>query len=411
MKTLNRVYIIAAFALVAVFVAVNCIAAAVLNSDGARGYRVEIARLAADIADGGEAEADGCEFVTAITADDGTPAFFEGGNSDCIIRRINGVYYRFDYINKNDRLTASVMLLSNLAMAAMAIVTVALLIYVRRSLIKPLYRLREVPYELSKGNLTVGIRENRGRFFGRFTWGLDLLREKLEAQKTHELELQKEKKTLILSISHDIKTPLSAIKLYSRALSANLYTDEEKRRQAAESINKNADEIERFISQIIRASNKDFLRLEVENGEFYLHSLAEKTREYYAEKTELLKVGFTVSDYDDCLLRGDLDRAVEVVQNIVENALKYGDGGYIRLDVASDDGCRLITVVNSGCTLSESELPHIFDSFWRGSNTGRNSGSGLGLYICRQLMLKMDGGIDAQINGNEMEVTAAFRMV
>lgn len=409
MKSLDKLYIIVALIVVAVFAAVNIFVMS-FSVDSDREYRVEINRLAERIKRGEEVTTEGCVYVIGITENDGSVSFFEGDGSDYSLQLINGTYYRFDYRCKNDEAVSAALLAANIAMGLMTLALASILVYVRIRLFRPLYKLREVPYELSKGNLSVGIKESKGRFFGRFTWGLDLLREKLEQQKLNELELQKEKKTLILSLSHDIKTPLSAIKLYSKALSRNLYTEEEKRREAAESINKNADEIENFISQIIRASNEDFLHLDVEKGEFYLHMLVEKIREYYVEKTELLKIGFSVSEYNDCLLSGDLNRAVEVIQNIVENAIKYGDGEYIKIKIDSDDECRLITVCNSGCTLTESELPHIFDSFWRGSNTGSNSGSGLGLYICRQLILKMDGGIDARVNENDMEVTVAFRM-
>ena len=70
-------------------------------------------------------------------------------------------------------------------------------------------------YELAKGNLSLPVKEENSKLFGRFLWGMDMLREKLEDNKARELEFQKEQKTLILSLSHDIKTPLSSIELYS----------------------------------------------------------------------------------------------------------------------------------------------------------------------------------------------------
>ena len=92
----------------------------------------------------------------------------------------------------------------------------------------------------------------------------------------------------------------------------------------------------------------------------------------------------------------------------MENAIKYGDGRCIDLEFSEEDGCVLICIRNSGCTLPDTELPHIFDSFWRGSNSENCSGSGLGLYICRQLMRKMNGDIFAQIKDGCMIVTAVF---
>jgi signal transduction histidine kinase len=66
-------------------------------------------------------------------------------------------------------------------------------------------------------------------------------------------------------------------------------------------------------------------------------------------------------------------------------------------------------VRNSGCSLPDTELPHMFDSFWRGSNANSEKGSGLGLYICRQLMNKMNGEVFAVVQGDDMCVTAVFQ--
>ena len=63
----------------------------------------------------------------------------------------------------------------------------------------------------------------------------------------------------------------------------------------------------------------------------------------------------------------DLDLRTEVLQNIIENAIKYSDGKYITIDITKQ-AYQLITIANSGCSLSPSETPYIFNSFWRGSN-------------------------------------------
>ena len=253
------------------------------------------------------------------------------------------------------------------------------------------------------------IKENKSKFFGKFVWGVDMLRETMEEQKQHELDLQKEKKTLILSISHDIKTPLSAIKLYASAISKGLYEGKERQTEIAKNINAKADEIEQFVSEIIKASNEDFLNLQVRTGEFYLSEAIENIKVYYSEKLALARTDFVINDYDNCMLKGDCDRFIEVLQNVMENAIKYGDGHNIEISFSEEEDCRLVQIKNTGCTLADTEVPHIFDSFWRGSNVGSNSGSGLGLYICRQLMHKMDGEIFAEVDGNEMCVTVVGR--
>ena len=99
------------------------------------------------------------------------------------------------------------------------------------------------------------------------------------------------------------------------------------------------------------------------------------------------------------------------LQNIMENAIKYGDGDRISITVDEEENCKLILVENTGCQLKEEELPQLFDSFYRGSNSANIAGSGLGLYICKELMHQMDGEIFAKISGGSFGVTLVLKKV
>lgn len=409
MKSFRTLFAAALVLLLLLVIAANLL---ILHSgEGTEGrpYRVEISRLTKQIEESGlhGLELTGMEYVTGVVRYNENPQNFYTAERDYLIREIGWNLYRFDYVIPGED-TKSVLLSMNLTLLSMSLLILGILLYVRRKILAPFERLTDVPFELSKGNLTVPLQETKSRFFGRFIWGVDLLREIMEQQKQRELALQKDKKTLLLSLSHDIKTPLSAIKLYSKALSRGLYPDAAKQREIAESINDKADEIEQYVSQIIRASNEDFLSLQVSMGEFYLSELVDKIETYYRDKLDTVKTDFRVEPYSNCLLTGDLERSIEVLQNVLENAIKYGDGRSIELEFSEEDGCVLICIRNSGCTLPDTELPHIFDSFWRGSNVKNLSGSGLGLYICRQLMRKMNGDIFARIKEDCMLVTAVF---
>ncbi len=303
-------------------------------------------------------------------------------------------YYAVEYrVNAGDN--QQIIILFNILAVLAFLCIFAFWFYMRNKILKPFYRLSEVPFELSKGNLTIPLQENKDKIFGRFIWGMDLLRENLEENKAKELELQKEKKLLLLSLSHDIKTPLSAIKLYAKALSRNLYKDEAKKLEIAGNIDEKVDEIEGYISDIVKASNEDFLHFEVDNDEFYIKDVLEQIRNYYQDKMQLNQIAFDMGQYSNCLVYGDKDRLVEVLQNIIENAIKYGDGKRIWMDMQREAEEYVIRISNTGCQLEDKELPHIFDSFFRGSNVDKKPGSGLGLYICRELMHLMEGEITA----------------
>ena len=406
MKAFNRIFALVIAAIALIFIAANIAMLTDNNNVSGRPYRVEISRIALEIEKNGleSINLSEYEYVTHIETD---REDLYNTDSDYTIREINGELYRFDYTANIPQNNRSIGML-NLTLGVMTIVILAVMLYIRHRILMPFEKLTDVPYELSKGNLTKPVKESPNRFFGRFLWGVDLLRENMEQQKERELNLQRDKKMLMLSLSHDIKTPLSAIKLYSKALSKGLYSSREKQLEIAENINAKADEIEGYVSQIITASREDFLSLDVNIGEFYLSELITKIKQYYTEKLELIKTDFSVPDYTDCLLKGDPDRSVEVLQNIMENAVKYGDGKSISISFSEEDGCILVTVKNSGCTLSDTELPHIFESFWRGTNAENEKGSGLGLYICRQLMRKMNGEIFAETDNDFMMITAVF---
>lgn len=411
MKQFDRIFIIIVIGIVIFLAGVNIIF--VNNNKGlsnGRQYRVEIKRMEALIKEKGIGSIDlsSCKYITNIEKYNESSSFYNT-SSDYYICSINGTLYRFDYITGINN--GNNIIIVNIFLVVMTVIVIIVFIFIRQKILLPFERLKDVPYELSRGNLIIPVHENKNHYFGKFLWGIDLLRENIEQQKQRELKLQKDKNTLLLSISHDIKTPLSAIKLYSKAFLTNLYPDSEKQYEIIEKINSKADEIEGFVSQLAKASSEEYLSLDVNKGEFFLSGLINNISGYYNEKLKLVNTKFNIGKYSDCLVSGDIDRGTEVLQNIIENAIKYGDGYSISINISEEEDSILIAVKNSGCTLPETEFPHIFDSFWRGSNAGNNKGSGLGLYICRQLMYKMNGGIFAETGNGFMIVTVVFPKV
>ncbi len=404
MKKYNLIFIITLIVMGAVFMVSNIVLEDT-NSDKGRPYRVEIERLCLAISQGDEPDISDCKYVTNIEKGSGSELY--NTNSDYMIKTIGSVTYRFDYKASAASNSRSRLVL-NISLGVITLAFIAVMLFVRAKLLKPFNRFSSVPYDLSKGKLTQPLEENKSRYFGKFVWGVNMLRENIIEQKQHELELLKEKQTLILSISHDIKTPLSAIKLYSKAMSRGLYTEKEKLAEVAESINKNADDIEKFVTQLTRSASEDFMQLEVNVTEFYLGSVLGEIQKHYFPVLSDRHTEFSVDEYIDCIIKGDPERSVEVLKNLMDNAIKYGDGKYIHIGITEEDGCKLVCVANSGCSLPESEMLNIFDSFWRGSNASGKAGSGLGLYICRQLMLKMDGEVFAEQKDGEMRITSVF---
>lgn len=385
-------------------------------------YKVEINDLMTMLSRGTELERlplQDCVYVKQVrflSAEDAADqerqqAFFAGQNQYETMTKPLSVqgewkgYLCFDYRMPG---TENFIVWYEVILAVLCAAVLGILWYVRKRMLEPFWRLSNMPYELAKGHLRGELPESREKYFGRFIWGISMLRDTLQSARKRELQLAGEKKTLILSISHDIKIPLSAIKLQARRIYEGLVTDEEERRACGRSIEQHADEIEQFVRKIMEASGDQILSIEVENSEFYLKDYVNQIREIYQPICSQSMVDLQVAKYENHLLKGDLDRAVEVMENLLENALKYGDGRRIRISFYEEDYCQVIEVFNTGEAVNRQEIPHLFDSFFRGSNAKGKDGNGLGLYICRQIMLKMGGDIFVQTKEDGMSFCLVF---
>ena len=384
MKTFKRIFIIviAVFLVIAVMLEVS-LSRSIRRNDGI--CRVEAKRLAEQISETGSTDLSEFPNLTGVfTADDGELYLSE---NPYVIVESGGQLYRVEYKAFDGR----VMLRKTaVAMGAIFLLILAVFLYIWRKIILPFGRLSSVPQELARGNLAVAIPEEKSRFFGKFTWGVNMLRESVEDSRRKEISMQRDKKLLLLSLSHDIKTPLSAIKLNAKALAKGLYQDEEKRRSAAESINSRADEIETFVSQITKAASEDFMTFEVVQGEAFLSQIIGKIHARYAPQLAMSGTELKIDQYED--------------------GIKYGDGRAIEIGFDRMDGCQLICVSNSGCQLESKELTQIFESFHRGSNSAGVNGNGLGLFICKRLMGLMGGEVYADIKDGFFSVTLVVKL-
>ncbi len=329
------------------------------------------------------------------------PLFGESGGQDMI-----SGYLRFD-CKRTDTKDISLFWME-FALFLMELFVLAVLCYFRHHLVGPFEQMQNMAYELSKGNLQGELKSEKSRYFGKFVWGINALKDELQVSRNRELQLQKEKKLLLLSLSHDIKTPLHMITLYARALADGIYDTKAEQVKVCGQIEEKTAQIENFVGEIMKASTEDILHIEVEKGEFYFRELVQWLQTVYGEKCALRKCELTMEEYQDRIFSGDISRLMEVFGNIFENAFKYGDGRRIEISFYEEDYCQLIRVFNTGTPVSEKEFVHLFDSFFRGENTRGQQGNGLGLYICREIMHKMDGEIFAECETDGMAFTVVL---
>lgn len=352
--------------------------------------------------------------AAALETEEITKAFYQEENAFGMMilpiyttGRLEG-FVRFDYQHPKFNVN-SIFLFTQGYIGIMTVFVIAILLYLRSQLIRPFFRMIDLTYDLANGHLNRVVMIEKSKFFRKFLWGLGMLKDTLAASTERQLELEQEKKKLLLSLSHDIKTPLQSIQLYGKALEENLYPTDIQKNQAARQICQKVKEIEHYVTEITKYSQEDILDIQVNKGEFYQADLIHRVLATYKEKCKNRALELQIGTYENLLLNGDLERALEVFENIFENAFKYGDGRKIEISFYEEDYCHLIRIYNTGISVTDNEFNHIFDSFFRGTNSKGKKGSGLGLYICREIMRKMDGEIFAQKLEEGMAFVLVFR--
>lgn len=321
MKSFDRITAVFIVLMAAFFLTVNAVLLK-QNRSVVSLYKVEANRIEQELLNGRQINADDYANITGIFEYDGSDDFYSS-EKEYLIREINGKLYRIEYTDK-PRKSSGILIAVDIVLGVFTLIIAAAFIYIRQRILKPFNELSSLPEQLSKKNLVLPLKEHKSRFFGRFICGLDMLRQ--------ELEYAKNEKTFLLSLSHDIKAPLSAIKLYSKALSKGIYSSPEKQLAAAESINEKSDEIERIVIELSGKLSTDVMDFEVKDSEFYLSDVIGNIEKYYSDKLSVTGTAFSTGSQQGSGL------GLYICRRLMElmNGSIYAD---------TNSGCMNITVV------------------------------------------------------------------
>jgi PAS domain S-box-containing protein len=191
---------------------------------------------------------------------------------------------------------------------------------------------------------------------------------------------------LISTLSHELRSPLTSVKGFTSTLLHRWerFTDAQKREMLA-TVNMDADRVTRLIQELLDVSRIDAGRLELRRKEFDLAAMAAGI----VGRFELQHAGhkFQVS-FPDGFPRvyADPDKVEQVLTNLVENAVKYSDGGEVTVTGRVTDTEVEVAVRDQGVGIPADQLPLIFTKFYRRAGHGYPSGTGLGLFIARGLV-------------------------
>ena len=305
-----------------------------------------------------------------------------------------------------------------------------------RHLMIPLCTLCEGAKRISDGDLSTKIDYTGEDEFETLCHSFNEMQERLADNINRNIQLEQRKQEMIAGISHDLKTPLTAIKGYTRGILDGVANTEEKRQRYLEQIEVKADEMEGLINELFLYSkletgkikysfeicelnqylkeyyaaicedavlnkedgttNIDNVEIQRENPENIVHYMSASSR-YEAYSNIKFKLNISRSEI---FVSIDQDHMNRVLQNIISNSIKYNPGTdlEIELSICLQSDKVILSIRDNGCGVPEDKLPHIFESFYRADEARVNpeQGSGLGLAIVKNIVEAHNGTVTAK---------------
>ena len=224
---------------------------------------------------------------------------------------------------------------------------------------------------------------------------LDPLAEMLRSQHTDILAAAKARQDFTANVSHELKTPLTAISGYAELLEGGM-AGEEQQKHFYQEIRKNADRLLALINDIIRLSELDRKGYESTFEEVDLYEIAKECLDELLVNAKQRSVTISVEG-ESCNVRGSRDLLKELIENLSQNAIRYNNlGGKVLISINQKDSRAMLTVKDNGIGIPASEQERVFERFYRvdKSRSKATGGTGLGLAIVKHIVEIHDAKIE-----------------
>lgn len=276
--------------------------------------------------------------------------------------------------------------------------------YCSLAVLRPFEKLSHFADEIASGNFDLPLKYERFNYFGKFTWGFDRMRCEISNARAREKAAIENNKTVIASLSHDIKTPVASVRAYAEALDMGMAQNAAQRAEYLNMMMQKCDEITKLTDDMLLHALSDLGRLRMQPETFDLSALT-------AETVRSLSAGLSDVRFTKPLFPADVCadpmRIAQVLENLIHNARKYAKSD-VDITITRDADFILLHVRDYGGGIPDADLPFICDQFYRGSNTGTESGAGLGLYIVKFVAEQSGGSVTLENHENGLEVTVAL---
>lgn len=276
--------------------------------------------------------------------------------------------------------------------------------YVYLEIFLPFDKMEAFAAEIAKGNFEVPLNYERSNYFGQFTWAFDSMRREITKARACEREAIENNKTVIATLSHDIKTPIASIRAYAEGLEAHMDSSPERRARYCAVIMRKCDEVAGLTNDLFLHSLSDLDKLQIHAAPLEIGAfMQEAVSELSAEQSD---IRFTPPHFT-ATVSADQKRLMQIAENLINNARKYAQSD-IDISLTEHGGMIEIHFRDYGGGIPDTDMPFIFDKFYRGQNCGHQQGSGLGLYIVKYLTEKMGGTVLLHNHADGLEAVVAL---
>lgn len=261
--------------------------------------------------------------------------------------------------------------------------------YVYFMILLPFDKMEIFAGKIAQGNFDFPLNFERSNYFGAFTWAFDSMRKEITKARSCEREAIENNKTVIATLSHDIKTPIASIRAYAEGLEANLDSTYEKRMKYLSILMRKCDEVSKLTNDLFLHSLADLDKLKINMERLELCGFLEcAVNEIAAEQNDICfyKPDFTA------FVNVDRNRLMQITENLINNARKYAKS-QIDVKMVNKDSDVEICFRDYGAGIVDEDMPFIFEKFYRGKNSQGKQGSGLGLYIVKYITEQMGGTV------------------
>jgi len=317
---------------------------------------------------------------------------------------INSSYKPIKFVGKSEMTTFVISYICIVIIISLIVVTVTngiLSTKIYKKLIVPLELLSYGAEQIKDGNLDFEMNYESDDEFARVCGDFDEMRLRLKNSVDMQIKYEENRKQLVVGISHDLRTPLTAIKGYVEGLRDGVANTPEKQKKYLNTIYTKACDMDILVDQLFLFSKLDTgnfpFKFDIVNIKEYMNNFYMHVKnEFYGKDVEIF---FNNKCSDLCKIKIDCQEMNRVLLNIIENSIKYkGDcNGKIKINLDEEEDFVVLELSDNGKGVEEEELSNLFESFYRGdaSRTNPNEGSGLGLAIAKNIVEAHDGKIVA----------------